>query len=602
MIDRSAAEDGAIDSRRTVRDHLQILRRRKWWFLVPAVLVLSAALASAVLWPPTYRSEAIILVEQAEIPDDLVAAIVGGYVERRLEGISRRILVTDNLRRIVEQYNLYPEERRHQPMAAIVERMRDDIQRKMISAPGLDPHAGAGSHPMVAFSVAFDYGNPQVAQRVTNELVTLYLNENLRQRRGRASETTEFIEAERQRAEERIVELGRELSDFKQANLGRLPEDQAFNQQQRVRIQQQLDDLERQARSLREREIYLQAQVTSLDPDVGDDGRGPRSRLRTAQAELASLRARYGAEHPDVLKLQREIAGFESVVGNLSGSGGLQRERARLEQTVASLRQQYGSDHPDLARAEQELQQVELELRNQTTSVGYEVVPQNPAYVQLAAQLNVVRSELASIEEQELVLNERLRALQEMLAQAPTVEREFGRLERATADARALRDELSRKEAIARLGQSLETEQKAERFSLIEPPSLPPAPIKPNRPGIVLLGLMLAVGAGLGMVSSAQALDDTVYSPKDITHMFGEAPLAVIPPIVTRRDRVRMWMRRVAVAVVLVGCLGTAGWLLHQRYGSLEMAWYGLQSRMQGIVETYVPGRAEAGPPPGAAR
>ena len=585
-----------IESRKAPRDYLQILRRRKWYFMLPALIVLAAAVVSASLWPPTYRSEAIILVEQAEIPEDLVSTIVDGYVERRLDGIARRILVTDNLRRIIEQYNLYPEARQRMPMTTVIEKMRDDVHRIMISTQGANPNSGNLSQPTVAFSVAFDYPNPQVAQRVTNELVTLYLNENLRLRRGRATETTDFIEAERERAEQRIAELGRELSDFKQANVGSLPEDLTFNQQQIARHQQQLDDLERQARSLREREIYLAAQLASLDPDIGGgDGLSSRARLRSAQAELASLRARYGAEHPDVLKLQREISGLEGIVGASSVSAGLQGERVRLQQEVSALRQRYTEDHPDLARAERQLQEVEAELQaGRARNANLDVVPQNPAYVQLDAQLNVVRSELASIEEQRAAILGRVQALQESLAQAPMVEREYGRLERAIADAKALREELSRKEAIARLGQSLETEQKAERFVMIEPPSLPPAPIKPNRPAIVLIGLVVAIGAGLGMVGSAEAFDDAVYSPKEITQMFGEAPLAVIPPIVTAADRGRAWMRRAAVVLVLIGGVGAGGWLLHSRYMPLDMVWYGLQSRALAMVEAYVPAQAEA--------
>ena len=40
-----------------------MLRRRKWWFIVPAALVLTVALTVAQLWPATYRSTATILIE-----------------------------------------------------------------------------------------------------------------------------------------------------------------------------------------------------------------------------------------------------------------------------------------------------------------------------------------------------------------------------------------------------------------------------------------------------------------------------------------------------------------------------------------------------------
>jgi succinoglycan biosynthesis transport protein ExoP len=581
------------ETARAPRDHLLILRRRKWYFIVSALLTLVAALVIAKVWPPTYRSEATILVEQAEVPEELVSAIVDGYVERRLESITRRILVTDNLLRIIEQYDLYPEQRQRMPVAAVVEDMRDQIGREIISADVVNP-SGGRSQATVAFNVWFDHGQAEVAQRVTNELVTLYLNENLRARRARATETASFIQAERQRAEQRIVELSREFAEFKRANSGSLPEELQYNQQQIAVAQQDLGALRRQEQSLKEREIYLQAQLALLDPHLGEgDGSSPAARLRTMQADLATQSARYSPEHPDVVKLEREVRGLEGLVGGRSGAAGLQRERARLQDELASLRQRYTADHPDLQRTERQLEQIEATIRAAGSGRdGSASSPDNPAYVQLQAQLNVVRSELSAIEQQRAAVTEQVEALRERMARAPMVEREHARLERALADANALRDELSRKEAIARLGQSLETEQKAERFSLIEPPSLPAAPVKPDRGAVVLIGLVLAIGAGLGAVAAAEALDDTVHSPKDISQMFGEAPLAVIPRIVTSADRKRTWSLRAAVAmVVIVGTCVTAWWL-HTRYAPLDVAWYGWQRRALAKVESYFP------PPP----
>lgn len=585
------------ETTRAPRDHLLILRRRKWYFIVAALLVLVSALVVATVWPATYRSEATILVDQAEIPEELVSTVVDGYVERRLEAITRRILVTDNLLRIIEQYDLYPEQRRQRPIAAVVEDMRDDIGREIISADVVTS-SGSRSQATVAFSVWFDHNQPEVAQRVTNELVTLYLNENLRARRARATETASFIEAERQRAEQRIIELSRDFAEFKRANSGSLPEDLQYNQQQIASARQDIGDLDRQQQSLTEREIYLQAQLALLDPHGGEtDGSSPAARLRTVQLDLATLSARYGSEHPDVVKLQRELHGLEALVGGSSGVAALQRERARLREELASLRQRYTGDHPDLQRTERQLEQIEASIRAaRSGGDGSASSPDNPAYVQLQAQLNVVRSESSAIERQRAAVTEQIKALQERMTKAPMVEREHARLERALADANAQRDELSRKEGIARLGQSLEAEQKAERFSLIEPPSLPAAPIKPDRRAVVLIGLVLAIGAGLGVVAAAEAFDDAVHSPKDISQMFGEAPLAVIPRIVTSAESARVWGLRTALVVVIMVVTGGAGWWLHTRYTPLDVAWYGWQRRALAKVESYMPRPAPAQP------
>ena len=116
----------------SLRDYLLILRRRKWSLVLPLVLVLALAAGLALLWPPTWRSEATILIEDAEIPEELVSSLVNDYVEKRLELIDRRVMTTDSLLGIVQRYDLYPQERKRLPIAEVVDdharrhRARDD--------------------------------------------------------------------------------------------------------------------------------------------------------------------------------------------------------------------------------------------------------------------------------------------------------------------------------------------------------------------------------------------------------------------------------------------------------------------------------------------
>jgi len=104
-----------------LRDYLLILRRRRWWFLVPFLLVLAVAGAAAVLWPPTYRSEATVLIEETDVPQDLSGSLTNEYVEKRFETITRRVMVTDSLLGIVERYDLYPKDRKVLPVTEVVD-------------------------------------------------------------------------------------------------------------------------------------------------------------------------------------------------------------------------------------------------------------------------------------------------------------------------------------------------------------------------------------------------------------------------------------------------------------------------------------------------
>ena len=577
----------------SLRDYVLILRRRKWSFLVPAGLVLAVAVAAALLWPPTYRSDATILIEDAEIPQELVGTLVNDYVEKRLESIDRRVMTTDSLLGIVQRYDLYVEERKSRPFSEVAETMRGDIKREMIRANIVDPKSGQKRNVSVAFKLSFDYGRPETAQRITNELVTLYLNENLRQRRELTTDTAGFLRAERERVEQQIREADAKLAEFKSRNADVLPERQLYNQQLFSRAEQDLRELDRQLQSLKERESYIAAQLAQLDPYLPDtSGPGaasPAARLVAARSELALLTSRYGATHPDVIRARREVEILERSTGP-GGRGGLQQDRAAQAAELATLRQRYTDDHPDVRKAQRELGALDDALRVAgPAGEAAAARAQNPAYVTLQAQLAGIRSDLAASLAQRTRIEANLAAYQGLLLRTPAIEGEYAGLQRQLADSMALRDDLAGKEMATRLTQAAETELKGERLSLIEPPSLPSEPTQPNRKLILLVGLVLAMGAGAGLVVLRQLFDDAIWAPRDITQLLGASPLAVLPHIASPGDRTRRWAAATASLALVVAVLGGGLWLADRRYGPLDVYAYELQRRAANAVGPFVP-------------
>jgi polysaccharide biosynthesis transport protein len=581
----------------TPRDYLGVARRRKWFFFVPALFVFVASIAAALLWPPTYRSEATVLIEQPEIPEDLVNTLITDYVERRLEAITRRVMVTENLLGIIERYGLYRDLRQRMPATEVVEEMREDIRMEIISADVVDERSGRTTPSTVAFEVAFDYWDPETAQRVANELVSLYLNENLRQRRQRTTETAAFLREERQRVEQQIAEFDRRFGEFKASNNGSLPDQLLFNQQELARNDQELRDLNRQLQSLQEREAYLQAQLALTEPYQlyvagGRSTLSPKAQLESLRVELASLRARYGPEHPDVRRYTREVRSLEQTLGVAGNIGLLEQQRLAAQASLDELQQRYTADHPDVQRARRELASVDgalAQARRQDSSQDTSR-PDNPAYIQLQAELNAVRAELPAAQEQRRQVLERSQELQRLVMQAPMVDQEYSRLQRQIEEVMALRDDLSQREMTAQLGQNLEIELKGERFSLIEPPLLPTEPAKPNKLLIVALGLVMSIGSGVGVVTLAHLFDDGVYSAKDVAGLLGEPPLTVVPTIVTSADRVRGATVRLTAVAVLVAGAGLVLWIIHVNYVPLDVAWFTLQRWLGTATIPFLPG------------
>lgn len=565
------------------RHLVHIVWRRRWWFVVPVALVFGVAVLLLLFLPPTYRSEATILIQDQDVPEEIVPSLMSDHVDRRLDALTRRVMLSDNLRDIIERFDLYPEERQYLSRTALVEKMRDAILVEPLKTQITDPSTGRSGEMTVAFRVRFDYRKAEDARRVANELVSLYLSINQETRRGVAAQTTDFLSSEVAAVEDRIARLEEDLARFQVDNRELLPEEAAFKRQLLANAEQLLQSLERDLRSLKEREGFLTTELALTDEYDAPDTRGvadssPAARLEYARAELATARARYSPRHPDVVRLEREVASLEAVVGERAGGGELLEREAALVAQRASLRERYTDSHPDVARVEEALAGVREAIAGgggrDAVGRASSGLTRNTAYVQLRAQLNSVQAEIASIEEQRGQLQEERRQLQEELARAPVVEQEFLRLNRQLENAVADREALADKEATAALSGSLETAAIGERLVLAEPASVPLEPVSPSEKLVLVLGLVLAVGSGGTAVVAAELLDRTVRSTRQLAQLLGDTPLAMVPTIVSPVERRRRWVRRTAVIVLVLGVgAGGASWF-HRTVVPLDVLAY----------------------------
>src|ERR1700676_4467638 len=207
-----------------LRERFQAYWRLKITFFIVSGFLTSLTIAMAVMWPPTYRSGATILIEQQEIPQELVRSAVTSFADQRVQVISQRVMTTQNLLSLIERYNLYPDIRLTKPREVLLQTMRGDISMKMISADVIDPRSGRPTQATIAFSVSYKNHSPDLTLKVANDLTSLYLNENLTSRTQMAEQTSSFFAQEATRLQSRILDLDRQLSDFKQKNHDKLPD------------------------------------------------------------------------------------------------------------------------------------------------------------------------------------------------------------------------------------------------------------------------------------------------------------------------------------------------------------------------------------------
>ena len=573
----------------SLADFLAAIRRRKGLVALTASLVFLAAALIAVLWPPTYQSTATILMEEPAVPRDLVRSTIASYADQRVQVITQRVMATRNLVGIIEKHELYPDDRAKEPISVVVGDMRDDIKFRLVSADVVDPRSGRPTQANIAFTLSFDYRNPEISQRVLSEIVSLYLSENVRTRQEKVAETADFLTQEATKLEERVTDLEAKLAVFKQKFAGSLPEDARVNLQRMDRFQRALQETTSKILLLEERKIFLKSELAQVDPQLKFRGGSvelapPKEKLRMLQSQIISLRARYGSAHPDVMRLKREIDALEEEVGSVEGNSELIEELELAREERATLLKKYSDLHPDVKKVQRKIASLENALAKSREQNARKAVEDkdavNPIYIQLRAQLASIDLELKSLSKQRDQIRKKVEVLDDSMARSPEVERNYRILQRDYENAQAEYQDVKAKLTEAELGRSLEAASKSERLSLIEPPLLPSDPVSPNRIAILLLGFVFSIGSSVGLASLLETMSEKIYGARQLAAITGAPPLAIIPEIVTKSDQWRRRGKRVAIISLALAVLVGSVTALHFYFMPLDVLWFKIERRL----------------------
>jgi len=333
------------------------IARRRWAFLlVPFVLIAAAGTAGVLIWPPTYLSEGKILVQSQQIPTELVRPTVTSAAQERIQVIQQRTMTRDNLIAIADKFQLFPEKRTLMSVTELVDLMKQSAKIAPVD-PLLDfkqRTRAALENPTIVFSVGFEYGDPVIASRVANELMTRILNEDLRDRTSRATDTSRFLTREVQRLQTENTALDAKIA---------------------------------------------QLRIAQGKPATATSGQDqPTSTLAQLKAELIQKSALYSDKHPMIQSLKRQIQAMEGAAQS-SGQAPAGNEAATAASLDALVAQQDGlQKNLEAAQAklmaarlgenlEKDQQSEKLEVIEQPTAPQEPIKPKRPKLLALTFAL-----------------------------------------------------------------------------------------------------------------------------------------------------------------------------------------------------------------------
>jgi polysaccharide chain length determinant protein (PEP-CTERM system associated) len=516
---------------------LETVRRRWVLALLPALFVLAAATSLAFFLPSLWMAKAVILVDRQQIPESFVKSTVTSDVENRLLTLSQEILSSARLIKIIEDHDLYPEVRRTRSPDEAVDRMRRDIRIDFRS-----DERDRRNPRTVAFSVAYTTTNPYAAMTVANKLASLYVDENVRYREKHAVSTSEFLETQLKDVRARLQNQEGKITEFKERHMGELPEQREANLRTLDRLQQQLQSAHETVRRANERRQLLTQALAEIDQTTTSgggaaDGPNPSpaeamaARLSVLKQELAQMQTRYSDRYPDVIALKEQIRALEAKLA---------------------------TDPPAAApKAAPKVGGVFAVKRN---GKDLRTIPQS-AYVQsLVQQLDQATIDAKSTTDEINALRGQIALYQRRIENTPRSEQELALITRDYETTRELFRSLLSKRGEAEIAADLEQRQKGEHFRIIDPAGLPDRTAGPNRLRLLLIGLVLALGAGGVALVLAEHVDTSYRSAEEVRGREAVPVISTIPRIVTERDRRRsLRQRRLRTAAVAVGLLAVVG-------------------------------------------
>ena len=501
--------------------------------IVTTILLVLVSIVVAYLLPSSYKSEGLILIESQEIPTNLIKSTVTSYASQRIEMIKQRAMTTDKVMEMVEKFDLYPTLRQQAPLSEIVNLFRDNVNIEMLEANVTDPYSGRAKKATIAFTISFLDSQPKTAQYVTNELITEFLDENIKTRTHRAMETTLFLDEEAGKLQRKVRLLEQQIAGFKEKYKESLPELLQFNLSSIERLQEELTANQKQIIQLKDKIAITTLEYTNLKQYIASQERDQYSDsdmemdLATAEIKLSQLLSKYSTEHPDVKKIKSHITRLKS---------------------------------------------------GDSLNTPLQMKANDPVILQLESKVTLAKREIARLRNRAIEINEKLASYEARVIQTHQVQRQYDELVREHAQHIVKYQEMKSKKMEAELAQNLESENKGESFTLIEPPRIPVKPEKPNRKKFLLVGVIMSLMTGISLALLIEKIIGGVRGEHAMTRLLANPPIAVIPMMYSEEERRKsrhfnLQLMLGFVAMIGMTLLGSHYWLI-----PLDLIWLQMMS------------------------
>jgi polysaccharide chain length determinant protein (PEP-CTERM system associated) len=517
------------EKEKPIRFYIDMAIRRKWFIIFPLALSIAISFAVYKNLPKIFRATTLILVQPQTLPESYVRPTITTPISDRLHTVSQEILSRTMLEKVIHTLNLYPELRNRVSIEEVIEKMRKSIE-VTIQSEGYRTRSNT-------FSISYEGQNPQTVMDVVNRLASIFIEENIKGREQQAESASIFLSRQLSDIESQLIRKEAEIKNFRERNMGKLPQQLDANLRILDRLQQQVSTIQTSIKSAEDRSLIFQNQIDQLSkPSPTQVSRtvpqeqGPvGAEILTEKApddsvitqwnllkrELNVARSKYTENHPDVIDLKRKIFNLEPAV----------KEILEKQKTLEEARRK------------------EMKARQERAAQGRiplePVESMNPAteriLTQYHEQYTAALLEAERLRGEEKKVREEIAIYQRRIEDTPKLEQELTLLNRDYDLLRTTYQSLKDKKIQSQMAETFEKKYLGGQFKILDPAIYPEKPVRPDRNRILMIGALCGLVAGLGLAWFRESLDESFHSEEELEGELGLPILANLPNISEER-------------------------------------------------------------------
>lgn len=502
----------------------------RWKFLLIFILLISlpAGLVFYVKTPKVYMASSLLSYQQQKINPNKMTVDVEARILDIVSTLTQIVISRTNLEDLIQNFDLYSSARERLPMEDVIDLMRKEIK--------VEPSKKGDT-----FKISFSGRDAGKVVKVTNALASKFIEENLKYREERASETSAYTSNELEMAKSTMDAKEAAMRDYKLRYYNEMPDQRETNVSRLVAFQEQYQGMQLSILELERTRVLIQEQIAI--------------RKKAIAAEEAAIAAI--ASENFTSKKQAEFQ---------SSAQQLQQMRLYLE----SLLVKYTENHPEVKRTKKVIKKLQLELGDSLQDSSGDSAGggsgNTAAYrtdkdlLQLQSQLMETAFKMESIEKEKELLSQKIKKYEDWVAATPVREAEWSSLTREYSQHKFHYDNLVAQDLQAKSMLNMERRQKGSQFKVEDPARLPEKPIKPDFVKIMAMFVAGGLGAGVGLILVISFMDGSFRDPDEIESYLGVPVVSTIAFIQTPGEkRKEKFLGAGALVVVMSGVILVAG-------------------------------------------